>query len=1358
MSRVLAGAALVIALAACAPPRSASDEVPDSGAEVTTPEGVFYTFGAEVQKLRPNVSATTVFGTAVAIDQDTLVIGATVEANNQGRIYVFVRTGATWTLQQKLQASDATNGVRLGIQVDVSGDTLIAGAAGEAGNPQQGAAYVFTRSGTTWTQQQKIVAPDGQAADRFGQSVRIDGDTAVIGAPGDDDKGSASGSAYVFVRSGTSWTQQQKLTAADGAADDLFGYGVTIFGDTVAIGARRDDDGASDAGSVYVFVRSGTTWSQQQKLTSDSGVDGNFGRDLSLFGDSLLIGAMQRSGGNGAAYVFVRSGTTWSQQAKLTAADGANQDFFGGDVALSGDTAAVGARLDDDGAASTGSIYIFRRSGTTWSQVEKVKPSDGQFDDRFSQDMDLFGTTLVGGSRGDDDLANASGAVYVFESPLVTNGSFENDYAGWTLTEDSSDPSFGLFGIATDAQTFNSGDPAFDFADGVLLSYNAPSHTYNTTNGVKLAYHVQPNGPPTFGTHRMFQTVSIPAGCNARLRWDMEYESTAPFDPNTQFTSVNIRDASSDAILATPFKTDATSPLLVSPMAPFEADLAAFAGQTVRLDFHHEVNDAPFQIAWDNIRIACIVATPDLGVAPNPHGFGNQRVGTTSADQSFTITNTGTANLVVTSITTAAPFAVTPGALPATIAPGSTHVFAGRFSPSATGLATGSISIASNVAGSPTAIAVTGTGTAPAISVAPSSHNFGNQRVNTTSAGKTFTITNTGTAPLVISSTTTTGPFAVGATSVTVPPSGTTNVAVTFTPTALGGVGGTLQITHDAAGSPMAADLAGTGIGPVISVPASLDFGPQLVGTTSAPKTVVVDNTGSDTLTITALSLTGDYTTTTTTPITIAPGTSKSIAIALTPAATGTRTGTLTITSDAFNTPSAAVGLSGLGIQPDLSAPATLSFGEVRVGDAANQTLTVTNSGTATLTIASVTATGRFSNADSFPIAVAPGNTADLTLTFSPIATGTVTDTIAIVSDAPGSPTAVAVDGVGVEPQLATDVVALDFGLQRVGVPSLERAIVVSNPGTFPLAVSAVTVSAPFAVTSASSFVVAPGAQELVTVTFTPTAEGATAQTLTLIHDAPGSPTTIELQGVGTVADFAVAPSSLAFGSIRVGTRSATQPLTIKNLGLAPLAIASVVPTAGFTVTGATFPRSVLPGASITLEVAFTPTAPGTPAGAVDVVTSVGSTSIPLTGNGLTAALIADPPNLAFGSVEVGLASEPQTVVLTNTTDAPVSITGVVSTDPQFVLDPPPSTTAIPPHESASFAVRFAPTLAGGTQGGLQISLDADPPVDLQIAVEGDGTTTGGGCCSTGGGGSSSSLLLALAVLGVLRRRTRARG
>jgi len=252
----------------------------------------------------------------------------------------------------KLLDSDGIANELFGVSVAISGDTAIAGAYGD--DDTRGSAYVFTRSGSTWTQQQKLTASDGESGDLFGRAVAISGDTAIVGVYGDDDRGANSGSAYVFTRSGGTWTQQAKLTASDGAAGDYFGSSVALSGDTVVAGAGSDD---SHRGSAYVFTRSGSTWTQQAKLTASDGVGGDqLGYSVALSGDVAIAGAFADDSYRGSAYVFTRSGSTWTQQAKLIADDGITSDMFGHAAAISGDSIIVGAPYDD---SYRGSAYIF---------------------------------------------------------------------------------------------------------------------------------------------------------------------------------------------------------------------------------------------------------------------------------------------------------------------------------------------------------------------------------------------------------------------------------------------------------------------------------------------------------------------------------------------------------------------------------------------------------------------------------------------------------------------------------------------------------------------------------------------------------------------------------------------------------------------------------------------------------------------------------------------------------------------------------------------------------------------------------------------------------------------------------------
>lgn len=228
-----------------------------------------------------------------------------------------------------------------------------------------GSVYVFIRTGTTWHQQTKLTAADGSAGDLFGISIAISGDTIVVGADLNDEKALNAGAAYVFTRSANSWSQQAKLTAADGAQTDIFGVRVALDGNTALISARRDDDDIMgvDAGSAYVFTRKGTTWRQQTKLTAPDGTaDDRFGRSVALANGTALIGAMFRDdkGKNaGAAYVFKRSGNSWRMKTRLTATDGTAGDVFGWNVALWRHSAVIAANRDDDKGENSGSAYIF---------------------------------------------------------------------------------------------------------------------------------------------------------------------------------------------------------------------------------------------------------------------------------------------------------------------------------------------------------------------------------------------------------------------------------------------------------------------------------------------------------------------------------------------------------------------------------------------------------------------------------------------------------------------------------------------------------------------------------------------------------------------------------------------------------------------------------------------------------------------------------------------------------------------------------------------------------------------------------------------------------------------------------------
>ncbi len=380
---------------------------------------------AEVTKLVAEDSASNdFFGFSIALSGDTAMIGALRDDDNgidSGAVYVFTRSGGNWSSQSKLTAVDGGAGGELGGNVALDGDIAVIGARRDDDNGvDSGSAYVFMRSGMTWNQQTKLTASDAAAGDEFGYSVAIYGDTAVIAAPRDDDKGDDSGSAYVFTRSGSSWSPQAKLTASDGAAGDVFGISVAISGDTVVIGADLTDEKGSNSGAAYVFSRSGNTWSQQVKLTADDGAAGDlFGIRVALSGDTAVIGAARdddKGSESGSAYVFVRSGVEWLQQAKLSAHDGAANDRFGTRVAIDGNAAVIGAILGDGTSDNSGSAYVFTRSGNTWGQRTKLAASDGAADDVFGWSVALYGdTVMIGAPTSIIALPGGTGSVYVFE-------------------------------------------------------------------------------------------------------------------------------------------------------------------------------------------------------------------------------------------------------------------------------------------------------------------------------------------------------------------------------------------------------------------------------------------------------------------------------------------------------------------------------------------------------------------------------------------------------------------------------------------------------------------------------------------------------------------------------------------------------------------------------------------------------------------------------------------------------------------------------------------------------------------------------------------------------------------------------
>ena len=361
------------------------------------------------------------FGRAVSISGDTAVIGKPYDSYTgtfAGSAYIFQRNGAAWTEQARLTHPDPADYDFFGLSVAVDGDYAVVGMRGEDDmGSASGATFIFKRDGLAWTQQDKLLAFDGMPSDYFGQSVSISGDTVLIGAPYDDDRGGSSGSAYVFVRNGTNWEFRDKLAASDGATGDFFGKAVAVSGSVAVIGAYHDDDNGTNSGSAYIFARDSLTseWVEQTKLLAPGvSIDAAFGTSVAVDGAHVVVGAPDGDGlspGTGCAYVFGRVGESWQQQARLTAPDGADGDLFGTSVAADNDIVLVGANAND----TTGATYVFTRQGSNWTLHSKFTPPDSSAGDEFGCAVAADNDTALIGAHRNGDNADDAGAAYFLQ-------------------------------------------------------------------------------------------------------------------------------------------------------------------------------------------------------------------------------------------------------------------------------------------------------------------------------------------------------------------------------------------------------------------------------------------------------------------------------------------------------------------------------------------------------------------------------------------------------------------------------------------------------------------------------------------------------------------------------------------------------------------------------------------------------------------------------------------------------------------------------------------------------------------------------------------------------------------------------
>jgi hypothetical protein len=383
------------------------------------------------------------FGRSVAVDGNTVVIGVwgndsfgADPLNGDGAIEVWTRSGNVWSLQQRIEPADLALHDAFGWAVAINGDTLAVGSPfADAMGGDSGAVYVYTRAAGVWSLQQKLTGSTTDGGDRFGFSVDIKGNSLIVGAKTDEVDSVVAGSAFVFTRSGSVWTEQGLLKATAGLDGDAFGSAVRLSGDYAVVGAEfADTAGGTDAGAAYVFKRTAGVWSGQLAvLTSNAPAENAlFAHAVAIDGGTIVVSDHNRSSSAGRAVVYTGADSTWTVQQTLSASDGQSFDFFGHALSIVGDSLLVGAyQADLESNIDRGAAYRFTRSGSAWTQIDKYLASDASTtseSERFGFDVSLTpGVAAVGAPLDEVVVAGPitrqdAGAVYMYHlgTPTTT--------------------------------------------------------------------------------------------------------------------------------------------------------------------------------------------------------------------------------------------------------------------------------------------------------------------------------------------------------------------------------------------------------------------------------------------------------------------------------------------------------------------------------------------------------------------------------------------------------------------------------------------------------------------------------------------------------------------------------------------------------------------------------------------------------------------------------------------------------------------------------------------------------------------------------------------------------------------------
>ena len=729
-----------------------------------------------------------------------------------------------------------------------------------------------------------------------------------------------------------------------------------------------------------------------------------------------------------------------------------------------------------------------------------------------------------------------------------------------------------------------------------------------------------------------------------------------------------------------------------------------------------------------------------FSVSPSTVNFGKVLSGQKTT-QTITLTNTGNAAVTIQQVTAStSQFGISGINLPLTMAPGQSSAFSVWLNGTTSGSVTGTLTVQSDAGSTPVVVNLSGTitsGTQAQITLTPANVNFGSISIGTKGTSSIL-IGNSGAADLIVSMISITGAeFGISgiATPRTISAGQSVPATVTFTPTAAGTASGSIALTsNDPSNAVVTVALNGTGTtthqGQLNANPTSLNFGNVATGS-NATQTITLTNSGNGAVQISSIVPTGTGFTVTglTTPATLNASQSAALNVKFAPTTAGSVTGTIKVSSDAPGSP-LTINLSGTGTQAGLSvSPTSFNFGSVVDGQIKSQLFTVTNTGTASLTVAQLTISGAGYSASGLntPATIAPGNTATFSVLFAPTTAGSLNGSVSISSSASSSPASVPLSGTGVAATVSVSATpsSLSFGSVNAGSSSA-KSVTLTNGGNANVTISQISVSAKDVTASGitTPTTLAPGQTAGMSLTFSPTAAETVTGNVT-VTNAQGSSAVIPVSGTGVQAAMSLTPASVSFGNVTVGSPN-SQTIQLSNTGTGALTITQLSVTgSGFSTSTVSLPLSLNPGASTTFNTQFAPQASGSASGSISLVSNAPTSpnTISLSGTGVSASLTLSmsPTSLSFATVNTGSSAQ-QTVTINNTGNSSVTISQISASGAGFSLTGAGTPVTLTASQSMQIVVHFSPTAAGSVNGSVTVTSNASGS-PATVAISGTGAT-----------------------------------